>query len=91
MSKYVVKILRKKTDLVLLKKQKYSIIYYIKYEKGDMENMDNKEFVEYIKKYGDIRPVQEAFEKYPVEEEEHKGKLESYSKVAEEAAIYNNP
>lgn len=53
--------------------------------------MDNKEFVKFIKKYGDIRPVQEAFEKYPVEEEEHKGKLESYSKVAEETVIYNNP
>lgn len=53
--------------------------------------MDNKEFVEFIKKYGDIRPVQEAFEKYPVEEEEHKGKLESYLKVAEEATVYNNP
>ena len=37
--------------------------------------MDNKEFVEYIKKYGDIRPVQEVFKEYPVEEEEHKGKL----------------
>ena len=38
--------------------------------------MDNKEFVEFIKKYGDIRPVQEAFKEYPVEEEEHKGKLD---------------
>lgn len=53
--------------------------------------MNNKEFVEFIKKYGDIRPVQEAFEKYPVEEEEHQGKLESYLKVAEEEVIYNNP
>ena len=53
--------------------------------------MNNKEFVEYIKKYGDIRPVQEAFKKYPVEEEEHKGKLESYLKVSEESKIYNNP
>ena len=40
--------------------------------------MNNDEFVEYIKKYGDIRPVQEAFEKYPVEEEEHKGKIDAY-------------
>ena len=53
--------------------------------------MNNKEFVEFIKKYGDIRPVQEAFEKYPVEEEEHKGRIESYLKVAEEVAVYNNP
>lgn len=52
--------------------------------------MDNKEFVEYIKKYGDIRPVQEAFKEYPVEEEEHKGKLESYL-MAEETELYNNP
>ena len=42
--------------------------------------MNNDEFVEYIKKYGDIRPVQEAFEKYPVEEEEHKGKIDAYLK-----------
>ena len=53
--------------------------------------MDNKEFVEFIKKYGDIRPVQEAFKEYPVEEEEHKGKLESYLHVAEETEEYNIP
>jgi len=52
--------------------------------------MNNDEFVKYIKKYGDIRPVQEAFEKYPVEEEEHKGKIESYLHVAEETEGYNN-
>ena len=89
MLKFVVKILRKKVFNILLKKQKRFIIYYMKYEKGEI-NMDNKEFIEFIKKYGDIRPVREAFEKYPVEEE-HQGKLESYLKVAEENAIYNNP
>lgn len=51
--------------------------------------MENKEFVEYIKKYGDVRPVREAFEKCPVKEEEHKGKLESYLQVAEDKEIYN--
>ena len=46
--------------------------------------MKNEEFVKAIKKYGEIKPVQEAFKNYPVEEEEHEGKLESYLTVAEE-------
>ncbi len=48
--------------------------------------MNNEEFVKEIKKRGNIRPVQEAFRDYPVEEEEHKGKIESY--VAEESEEY---
>lgn len=40
--------------------------------------MENNEFLKQIKKYGGIKPAQEAFKDYPVEEEEHKGKIESY-------------
>ena len=40
--------------------------------------MNNDEFVKRIKKIGKIKDVREAFEKYPVEEEEHKGKIEAY-------------
>ncbi len=36
--------------------------------------MSNEEFLKYILKYRDIRPIEEAFEEFPVEEEEHKGK-----------------
>lgn len=46
--------------------------------------MSNEEFLKYILKYGDIRPIEEAFENFPVEEEEHKGKIESYIAAAEE-------
>ena len=49
--------------------------------------MNDDEFLKEIKKYGDIRPVSEAIEKFPVEEEEHKGKLDSY--VAEDSVKYN--
>ncbi len=51
--------------------------------------MDNKEFVKLIKKYGEVKPVQDAFKDYPVEEEEHQGKLESYAWVQEENEQYN--
>lgn len=50
--------------------------------------MSNEEFLKYILKYGDIRPIEEAFEKFPVEEEEHKGKIESYIAVEEENEKY---
>lgn len=49
--------------------------------------MSNEEFLKYILKYGDIRPVEEAFEKFPVEEEEHKGRIDAY--VAENKEEYN--
>lgn len=52
--------------------------------------MNNEEFVKLIKEYGEIKPVQDAFKDYPVEEEEHKGKLESYLTVAEEVEQYNS-
>lgn len=50
--------------------------------------MNNDEFLKEIKKYGGIKPVKEAFKDYPVEEEEHKGRLDDY--VSEEKAKYNN-
>lgn len=50
--------------------------------------MNNDEFVKRIKEIGKIRDIREAFIKYPVEEEEHKGKLESYIAVAEEGEKY---
>lgn len=50
--------------------------------------MNNEKFVKLIKKSGKIKPVQEAFIDYPVEEEEHKGKLESYLTVIEEQEQY---
>lgn len=49
--------------------------------------MSDEEFLKYVLKYGDIRPIEEAFEKYPVEEEEHKGRLDAY--VAENSEGYN--
>ena len=50
--------------------------------------MNNDEFVKRIKAIGKIKDIREAFEKYPVEEEEHKGKIESYIAVAEENEKY---
>ena len=49
--------------------------------------MNNDKFVEWLKKYGDIRPLDEAFKNFPVEEEEHKGKYDAY--VKEEDEKYN--
>ena len=42
--------------------------------------MDNDEFLKEVLKYGKIKPVEEAFKEFPVEEEEHKGKIDSYLK-----------
>lgn len=50
--------------------------------------MNNDEFVKRIKEIGKIKDVREAFIKYPVEEEEHKGKIESYIAIAEEGEKY---
>ena len=50
--------------------------------------MKNEEFVKIVKKYGTIKPVQEAFNDYPAEEEEHQGKLESYVTIREEQESY---
>jgi len=51
--------------------------------------MDNDEFVKLIKKIGKIKPVEEAFKEFPVEEEEHKGKIDFYLAVAEENEEYS--
>lgn len=53
--------------------------------------LNNDEFVKIIKKYGKIKPVEEAFKEYPVEEEEHKGKIEAYLHIAEENEKYSIP
>ena len=42
--------------------------------------MDNDEFLKEVLKCGKIKPVEEAFKEFPVEEEEHKGKNDSYLK-----------
>ena len=47
--------------------------------------MSNDKFVNWLKKYGDIRPVEEAFKDYPVEEEEHKGRIDAYVEETEES------
>ena len=51
--------------------------------------MNNDEFVKRIKEIGKIKDVRDAFIEYPVEEEEHKGKIESYIAVAEETEKYS--
>lgn len=41
------------------------------------------DFLKFAKEKGKIRDVSEAFEEYPVEEEWHKGKVESLSYLQE--------
>lgn len=53
-----------------------------------MEN-EMSDFLKFAKEKGKIRDVSEAFEKYPVEEEWHKGKIESLSYLKEKNEIYN--
>jgi len=50
------------------------------------ENMS--EFLKNAIKKGKVRPLEEAFELYPTDEEEHKGKLESY--LNEENIVIKN-
>lgn len=38
------------------------------------------DFLKFAKEKGKIKDVKEAFEEYPVEEELHKGKIESFLK-----------
>jgi len=40
--------------------------------------MCNDEFLKEVLKYGKIKPLEEAFKEFPVEEEEHKGKIDAY-------------
>ncbi len=47
------------------------------------------DFLEYAKEKGKIKDVSEAFKEYPVEEEWHKGKIESLSYLQEEKENYN--
>lgn len=51
--------------------------------------MNNEEFVKRIKKIGKIKDIREAFIEYPAEEEEHKGRIESYLEVAERGEEYS--
>lgn len=51
--------------------------------------MNNEEFVKRIKQIGKIKDIREAFIEYPIEEEEHKGKIESYLSVAEDGEKYS--
>lgn len=53
-----------------------------------MEN-EMSDFLKFAKEKGKIRDVSEAFEKYPVEEEWHKGKIESLSYLKEKNESYN--
>ena len=41
---------------------------------------EKSEFLEYVLKSGRIRPVEDAFIEYPVEEENHKGNAYYYLK-----------
>lgn len=53
-----------------------------------MEN-EVSDFLKFAKEKGKIRDVSEAFEEYPVEEEWHKGKIESLSYLREKTENYN--
>lgn len=46
------------------------------------------EFLEKALAKGRIKPLQEAFKEYPVEEEYHKGKVENILCVKEESSEY---
>jgi len=48
--------------------------------------MDNDEFLKEVLKYVKIKPVEEAFKEFPVEEEMHKGRIDSYIAVVEKLA-----
>ncbi len=42
--------------------------------------MSNEEFLKKIKEIGKIQEIEDAFKNNPVEEEEHKGKLDAHIK-----------
>lgn len=46
------------------------------------------DFLEKAKKTGRIKELEEAFKEYPVNEEEHQGKIENVLKIAEESEEY---
>ena len=40
--------------------------------------MNDEEFLKEVLKYGKIKTLEDAFKEFPVEEEEHKGKIDAY-------------
>lgn len=52
-------------------------------------NDETSDFLKFAKEKGKIRDIKEAFEEYPVEEEFHKGKIESFLYVNEEEEEYS--
>ena len=55
-----------------------------------MEDDEQRKFIKLLYESGEIKDVSEAFEKYPVEEEWHKGKIENVLKEPKEFyTIYN--
>jgi len=51
--------------------------------------MNNDEFLKEVLRYGKIKPLEEAFKEFHVEEEIHKGRIDSYIKVAEDDEEYS--
>ena len=51
--------------------------------------MNDDKFLKEVLKYGKIRPVEDAFKEFPVEEEIHKGEIDNYIGVAEDYEEYN--
>lgn len=49
--------------------------------------MENKEFLKFIYKYGEVKDVSEAYEEYPPEEEWHKGKIENVLKGVDKERV----
>lgn len=47
------------------------------------------DFLKFAKEKGKIREVKEAFEKYPVEEEWHEGKIKNVLSIEEEQVNYS--
>ena len=52
-------------------------------------NDETSDFLKFAKEKGKIKDVSEAFDEYPVEEEWHKGKIDSLSYLREKAENYN--
>lgn len=50
---------------------------------------DNKSFLDIAKENGSIRDIKEAFQKYPVEEEWHKGRIENILNLKDKSEEYS--
>lgn len=48
---------------------------------------ETSDFLKYVKKYGEIKDVEEAFKEFPPEEEWHKGRIENV--LREKGEVYN--